>query len=161
MSMPDDQIGWFRMRYAPESFRAIIQIFGVSVRIREARALVDGMHQMRAIASQHTSFPGTQRNGNDGRAVVLVQRPMPGSVSVVAFVAGGSRTLKCALCDRNTCTSQRANHDDSESPATPHCYILMPFRYGAASYDCESPVSRVIEDEQSVALRERVSRAKI
>ena len=64
MSMPDDQIGRFRMRHWAEFWDTVIQIVGIRIRIGKSGALVNSVHQVRAIASWMASLVGAQRYGD-------------------------------------------------------------------------------------------------
>lgn len=73
MSMPDHQVRGLRMVYTPETPGPGIQIFGVRVRVGEAGALVDRVHQVGAIAFRLSRCLRAQGNRNERRTVVLAQ----------------------------------------------------------------------------------------
>ena len=64
MSVPDDQIGRFRMRHWAEFWDTVIQIVGIRIRIGKSGALIDSVHEVRAVASWMTSLFRAQRYGD-------------------------------------------------------------------------------------------------
>jgi len=64
MSVPDDQIGRFRIRHLPESFHTIVQIVGICIGIRKPSVFIYGMHQMGAITSCMANLFGVQRHSD-------------------------------------------------------------------------------------------------
>ena len=64
MSVPDDEIGRLGMRYLAESGHTVIQIVGIGIRIGKSSALINGVHQMRAITARIARPFGVQRDGD-------------------------------------------------------------------------------------------------
>ena len=69
MPTPDDQVGRLGVCYLAESGRSIVQIIGIGIGVRKSGALINGMHQMRAIAACIARPFGVQ-SGGDHRGTV-------------------------------------------------------------------------------------------
>lgn len=69
MPMPDDEIGRLGMQNLSESGHTVIQIIGVGIRAGKSSALINGVHQMRAITACIARPFGVQRDGDHRRTV--------------------------------------------------------------------------------------------
>jgi len=75
MSGPDDEIGRLRVQHSAKTGHTVVQIVGIRIGIRKSSALINGVHQMRAVASRRAGPFGTQRNRDHRRTIVAVQTP--------------------------------------------------------------------------------------
>jgi len=64
MPVPDDQIGWLGARYLAESGHTVIQIIGIGIGVGKSGALINGVHQVRAITACSARPLGVQRDSN-------------------------------------------------------------------------------------------------
>ena len=64
MPVPDDEIGWLGMHYLTEFGHTVVQIIGIGIRVRKTSALINGVHQMRAITAGIARPFRVQRHGD-------------------------------------------------------------------------------------------------
>jgi len=64
--VPHDQIARLRLRYSLKPLDSDIEIVGACVTIGEASPLVDGMNQVRTVATRMEAHLGIQRGGDHG-----------------------------------------------------------------------------------------------
>ena len=172
MPSPHHQIRGLRLRHPLKSFHAVIKIVRTRIGIRKSRALINRMHQMRAVVLRKARRLRIERRSNHRQLVIRTQRlsvllPTPLSRSRIRHRLGSTRRrtyrrLRPAIVPdpprpvlraRNTKRKPTQPSHQRGLSRIPHGPIVMPIPPSAMVTIVQRPDRKLLGGAALLALR--------